>query len=128
MADYMRGLRWRAALTIVASVSVIAWFVASTGRGYIIRIDFSYVPEAIGADIVIDDEPSDTLKVLRRQLINGIRVSNGEHILTIRSEQCVGLPLTVAPIGRQKIVSVFLQLQERTVDGRFVCTFSLRQR
>ena len=101
---------------------------ASSGRGYIIRVDFTYVPEAIGADIVIDGEPIDTLKMLRRQPINGIRVSNGEHILVIRSEDCVGRPLTVVPIRRENTVSVFLQLQERTVDNRFVCTFALRRR
>ncbi len=98
------------------------------GRGYIIRVDFTYVPEAIGADVVIDGEPIDTLKMLRRQLINGIQVSSGEHTLVIRSEHCVGDPLSVAPIRREKTVSVFVNLQERTVDGRFVCTFALRRR
>lgn len=47
-------------------------------------VDFTYVPEAIGADVVVDGEPLDTLKMLRRQLINGIRVSNGEHTVDNR--------------------------------------------
>ena len=35
MADYMRGFRWRAAMTFVAASFVVAWGVASTGRGYL---------------------------------------------------------------------------------------------
>jgi hypothetical protein len=128
MADYMRGLRWRSAYTITAALLVIAWIVATSGRGYIIRVDFTYVPEAIGADVVVDGEPVDTLKILRRQPINGIRVSKGEHNLVIRSEDCVGNPLTVTPIRGEKTISVFLQLQEHTVDNRFVCTYALRRR
>ncbi len=111
-ADFMRGLRWRAALTIVGAGFVIATFLASGARGYIIRVDFTYVPDAIGADVVVDGEPVDTLKILRRQPINGIRVSKGEHILVIRSEDCVGNPLTVTPIRGEKTISVFHHLAE----------------
>ena len=127
MANFMRGLRWRAAWTIVATVMVIAWLVTSTGRGYIVRVDFTFVPEAIGATVVIDGEAVDTLKLLRRQLINGIRVSKGEHVVVIRSDDCVGRPLTVVPTSREKTVSVFVQLHEQTVGNRFVCTFALRR-
>ena len=52
----MRGLRWRAAGTIVALVMVILWYTASTGRGYLLRVDFAFVPEAIGAEVVVDGE------------------------------------------------------------------------
>lgn len=71
----MRGLRWRAALTIVSLVMVILWYTATTGRGYLLRVDFSFVPDAIGAEVVVDGEVVDTLHMLRRQLINGIRAS-----------------------------------------------------
>ena len=125
MPNYMRGLRWRTASTIVAALLVVTWIIASAGRGYIIRVDFTYVPEAIGADIVIDGETVDTLKMLRSQPINGIRVTNGEHLLAIQSEDCGGNPLPVVPIRREKTVSVFVSLQERTVDGQFECTFQL---
>ncbi len=126
-ADFMRGLRWRAALTIVGAGFVIATFLASGARGYIIRVDFTYVPEALGADIVIDGEAVDTLKMLRRQPINGIEVPKGEHVLVIRSERCGGRPLNIVPVNRERTISVFVNLQERTVDDRFVCTFQLRR-
>ena len=107
---------------------VILWYTASTVRGYLLRVDFAVVPEAIGAEVVVDGEVVDTLHMLRRQLINGIRVSKGEHVVVIRSEDCVGRPLTVVPGPREKTVSVFVHISERTVENRFVCTFFLRRR
>ena len=124
----MRGLRWRAALTIVSLAMVTLWYTASTGRGYLLRVDFTFVPEAIGAEVVVDGEVVDTLHMLRRQLINGIRVAKGEHLVVIRSENCVGRPLTVVPGQLEKTVSLFLHISEQTVENRFVCTFSLRRR
>ena len=123
----MRGLRWRAAWMTIALILVILWYNAASGRGYVLRVDFTFVPEAIGAEVVIDGEVVDTLHMLRRQPINGIRVSTGEHVLLIRSDDCGGNPLTVVPGPRERSVSVFLHLDERTVDNRFVCTFALRR-
>ncbi len=128
MANFMRGLRWRAAWTILALAMVIIWYTASTVRGYLLRVDFAFVPEAIGAEVVVDGEVVDTLHMLRRQLINGIRVSKGEHVVVIRSEDCVGRPLTVVPGPREKTVFLFLHISEQTVENRFVCTFFLRRR
>jgi hypothetical protein len=125
--NYIRGLRWRAATTIVATLLVVAWIITSAGRGYIIRVDFTFVPEAIGADVVIDGETIDTLKLLRRQPINGIRVAKGEHVLAIQSEYCGGSPLAIVPIRREKTISVFVNVQERTVDKKFTCTFELKR-
>jgi hypothetical protein len=125
--NYIRGLRWRAATTIVGALLVVAWIITTAGRGYIIRIDFTFVPEAVGADVVIDGETVDTLKMLRRQPINGIRVAKGEHVLVIQSDYCDGSPLTVVPIRREKTISIFVNVQERTVDKRFTCTFELRR-
>ena len=124
----MRGLRWRTAWMIVGLAMVILWYSASTVRGYLLRVDFGFVLEAIGAEVVVDGEVVDTLHMLRGQLINGIRVSNGEHVVVIRSEDCVGRPLTVVPRPREKTVSVFVYISELTVENRFVCTFFLRRR
>ncbi len=107
---------------------VILWYTASTGRGYLLRVDFAFVPEAIGAEVVVDGEVVDTLHMLRRQLINGVRVSSGEHVVAIRSEGCVGRPMTVVPGPQEKTVSLFLHISELTVENRFVCTFFLRRR
>ena len=107
---------------------VVLWYTASSGRGYVLRVDFTFLPEAIGAEVVVDGEVVDTLKILRRQLINGIRVSNGEHVVVIRSEDCGGRPLTVVPGPREKAVSVFVHLNEQTVENRFVCRFAMRRR
>ena len=113
---------------IVGLTMVIFWYTASTVRGYLLRIDFSFVPEAIGAVVVVDGEVVDTLHMLRRQLINGIEVSSGEHVVAIQSEDCVGRPLTVVPEGLEKTVSLFVHISEQTVENRFVCTFFLRRR
>ena len=128
MPNFMRGLRWRAAVTILGLAMVILWYTASTVRGYLLRVDFAFVPEAIGAEVVVDGEVVDTLHMLRRQLINGIQVSSGEHVVAIQSEDCVGRPLTVVPEPREKTVSLFVHLSEQSVENRFVCTFFLRRR
>jgi len=112
---------------IVALVLVVLWYSASSGRGYLLRVDFSFTPEAIGAEVVVDGEVIDTLEVLRRQLINGVRVPRGEHVVVIRSERCVGTPLTVAPASGERNISIFVHLFESTVENRFVCTFGLRR-
>ena len=107
---------------------VILWYSASTVRGYLLRVDFTVVPEALGAEVLVDGEVVDTLHMLRRQLINGIQVSSGEHVVVIQSEDCVGRALTVVPGPREKTVSVFVHVSELTVENRFVCTFFLRRR
>lgn len=128
MAHFMRGLRWRAAWTILALALVIMWYGAVSGRGYVVRIDFAFaMPDAIGAEVVIDGEVVDTLEMLRRQPINGIRVSKGEHVVELRSEDCGGRPLNVIPGKGVKSLSVFVHLMEQTVDKQFVCTLALRR-
>jgi hypothetical protein len=74
----MRGLRWRAASVILALALLIMWYGAFSGRGYVVRIDFTFaLPDAIGAEVLLDGEVVDTLQMLRRQPINGIRVEKG---------------------------------------------------
>ena len=127
MADFMRGLRWRAAWMVVGVALAFLWYGVITGRGYVMRIDFTFALEAIGAEVVIDGEVVDTLAMLRRQPINGIRVSKGEHTVVIRSEACGGRPIDVVPGRHEKTVSLFVNLSEGTVDDRFVCTFAMRR-
>jgi hypothetical protein len=107
---------------------VILWYNATTGRGYLLRVDFTFVPDAIGAEVVIDGEVVDTLHMLRRQLINGIRVPNGEHVVLIQSESCLGRPLTVVPGSREKTVSLFVHSTRQTVENQYRCVFFLRRR
>jgi hypothetical protein len=113
---------------VVALALVIMWYVAISGRGYVVRIDFTFaLPDAIGAEVVIDGEVVDTLHMLRRQPINGVRVEKGEHVVELRSENCEGRPFDVVPGEHEKSVSLFVHLIERTVDNRFVCTLALRR-
>jgi hypothetical protein len=128
MTNYKRGLRWQAASTIVAAILVIGTFAVSGGRGYIIEVDFSEVPEqAIGADFFVDGEAVDTLKMLRGMPINGIRVSEGEHEVVIQSEYCLGRPRIVIPEGTERAVTVSVQVRKRTERERAWCVFELRQ-
>lgn len=128
MADFIRGLRWRAAWMVVGLALLIMWYVAISGRGYVVRIDFTFaMADAIGAEVVIDGEVVDTLHMLRRQPINGLRVEKGEHVVELRSENCEGRPLDVVPGEHERSVSLFVHLIEQTVDNRFVCTLALRR-
>ena len=128
MPDFMRGLRWRAAWMVLAVVLVIMFCSALGGRGYVVRIDFTFaIPEAIGAEVLLDGEVMDTLQMLRRQPINGIRVEKGGHVVELRSEDCGGRPMEVIPGEHEQSVSLFVHLIEQTVDNRFVCTLALRR-
>ena len=128
MADFIRGLRWRAAWMVLSLALILLWYGAFTGRGYIVRIDFTFVvTEAIDAEVVIDGVVVDTLAMLRRQPINGIRVSKGDHTVVLRTEYCDGRPFDVMPERYEKTVSLFVHLNEGTVDGRFVCTLWMRR-
>ena len=127
MADLMRGLRWRAAWVVVALVLLVMWYGAFGGRGYIVRIDFTFaMEEAIGAEVVIDGEVVDTLHMLRRQTINGIRVGKGNHVVELRSDRCEGPPMKVVPENQEQSVSLFVHLMERLGDNRYACALALR--
>lgn len=128
MANLMRGLRWRAAWMVVALALVVMWYGAFGGRGYIVRIDFTFaMEEAIGAEVVIDGAVVDTLHMLRRQPINGIRVEKGNHVVELRSERCDGPPMEVIPENQEQSVSLFVHLQERWGDNGYACTLALRR-
>ena len=73
---------------VVALVLLVMWYGAFGGCGYIVRIDFPCaMEEAIGAEVVIAGEVIDTLHMLRRQPINGIRVGKGNHVVELRSDR-----------------------------------------
>ena len=127
MADFIRGLRWRAAWMVLALALVLLWYGAFTGRGYLMRVDFTFALEAMGAEVVVDGEVIDTLAMLRRQPINGIRLPRGDHTVAIQSKDCDGLPFDLMPERHERNVSLFVYLNERTVDGQFVCTFTIRR-
>lgn len=114
---------------VVALALVVMAYGAFGGRGYVVRIDFTFaMDEAIGAEVVIDGQVVDTLQMLRRQPINGIRVEKGNHVVELKSERCQGPPVAVVPQNQEQSVSLFVYLMERTVDNRYVCTLELRRK
>jgi hypothetical protein len=121
----MRGLRWRAASMILAAALVLMWIFASGGADRIIQIDYSWTGDQIeGAQVMIDGEVVGTLELLHGKPVNGFRVEKGEHVVSVRSEDCAGRPERV-DTSDGRIFLLMADLKEGFVGGQFRCTITL---
>lgn len=126
MGNAMRSLRWRAALMIVAAGLVVAWVLASGGASYIIQVDYSWTGGMLeGADVVIDGEVVGTLEPIGRQHVTGFRVARGEHVLSVRSEDCRGRPERVESGPRTRRILFMADVQEGLSADGYSCVVTL---
>jgi hypothetical protein len=96
MNGAIRGMRWRAALMIVALVVVVLWRWASGPWGPVLRIDYQMVgPLLEGAEVIIDGHVAGTLESIGRQFATGFRTERGTHVVVVRTPQCASRPDTV---------------------------------
>ena len=125
LGNAMRGLRWRAALMVVGAALVVMWILATGGADRIIQIDYSWTGDQIeGAEVVIDGEVVGTLERLHGQPVNGFRVDKGEHVVSVRNEDCNGRPERV-DTSDGRLFLFMADLKEGFVGGHFRCTITL---
>ena len=88
----MRLLRWRAAITIVGAVFVLAYFWASGRSGYTVQIDYSWTGAMLeGAEVIIDGEVAGTLQRYgNATYATGFQVEAGTHMVRVVHEYCPG--------------------------------------
>ena len=125
MSGSIRGLRWRAGVTIAGAALVLMYLYASgRGPGYTIQIDYSWGGEYLdSAEVEIDGEVVGVLEPFgRSQRVTGFRVEAGEHVVRILREGCEGVPerVVVGPTeGR-------LAVRMADVEDAYTCSVRLR--
>lgn len=125
MAQPLRGLRWRAAVTIAgAAFALMYLFASGRGPGYLIQIDYTWASEFLdSADVEIDGEVAGILKRYgRSQLITGFEVEAGEHVVRVLKEGCESKPDTVRLSATEGRLAVLIA----DVDDGFRCRVLLR--
>lgn len=128
MANVWRGLRWRAAWAIVTFLFVGGWWLASGGPSYLLQVDYSWTGGVIeGAEVVLDGEVIGMLeRVSGNQPVTGFYVEKGEHVVSVRNEECNGRPERFTADSKSRRILFMADLQEGFVDGSFRCTIRLR--
>ena len=125
MAQAIRGLRWRAAVTIAGAVFALMYLFASgRGPGYLIQIDYTWTSTFLdSAAVEIDGEVAGILQPYgRSQRITGFKVESGEHVIRVLKEGCESKPDTVRLSSTEGRVAVLVA----DVDDGFRCRVLLR--
>ena len=124
MADGLRSLRWRAAISLVGLGLVFAW-VAGTGRtSHTVQIDYAWARDMLdSADVEIDGHVVGILQRYgRSQFVTGFRVEPGEHVVRVLLDGCTSVPDTARLGGSAGRVVVFMA----DVDDGMTCRVLLR--
>lgn len=111
----MRALRWRAAMTFLGVLLVIAWVVMAGGASYVVQIDFAMGGEMLeGAVVEIDGDSIGTLQRYgRSQFVTGFEVEPGDYVVTVRTEECEGRPKPVSlSAGGARIAVLMAEYQD----------------
>lgn len=117
--DFLRGLRWYAALAVVFVILFILWVVWGGAPGHVIQIDYDWTGDVmVGADVVIDGVVVGTLEPVRGRPVRGFEVEKGTHVVTLRGGPCQTRPATVT-VGPPRTAVLLADLQERS-GGCFV--------
>lgn len=98
MAQALRSLRWRAAITIAGAVFALMYLLASgRGPGYLIQIDYTWAASFLdSAEVEIDGEVAGILQPYgRSQRVTGFEVEPGQHVVRVLREGCESKPDTV---------------------------------
>ena len=124
MADALRGLRWRAAVTVVGAGLVFAWVVMSGRTSHLIQIDFTWGQGFLdSAQVEIDGEVVGLLvPYAEGSYVTGFRVEPGEHVVRILREGCEAVPETVSLGGSSGRMAIFMA----DVEDDFRCRVLLR--
>jgi hypothetical protein len=80
-----RQARYRIALLAIVVSLIAMWFVFGGNSSSVIVIEFGISPrDLIGTEVVIDGEVVGTLQRMGSRTQTGFKVSDGDHIVTLR--------------------------------------------
>lgn len=111
--DFLRGLRWYAALGVAGVILFVIWMLAGGAPGYVIQIDYAFTGGVMdGADVVVDDVVVGKLEPLHGRPVRGFEVGKGTHVVTLRGGPCETRPDTVT-LGPVRTAVLIADVEER---------------
>ena len=111
--DFLRGLRWYAALAVAGAILFGLWVLLGGAPGHVIQIDYAWTGDVmVGADVVIDDAVVGKLEPLHGRPVRGFEVEKGTHVVTLRGGPCQTRPDTVT-VGPPRTAVLMADLDER---------------
>ena len=117
--DFLRGLRWYAALAVVGVILFGLWILMGGAPGYVIQIDYAWAGDmAAGSDVVVDGVVVGKLEPVGGRPIRGFEVETGTHVVTLRGGPCQARPDTVT-VGPPRTAVLMADVDER-MSGCFV--------
>ena len=111
--DFLRGLRWYAAVAVVFVIMFALWTLMGGAPGYVIQIDYAWTGDMmVGADVVVDGVVVGKLGPYNGRPVHGFEVEKGTHVVTLGGGPCKTRPDTVA-VGPPRTVVLMADLEER---------------
>ncbi|HSW29352.1 MAG TPA: hypothetical protein VLH75_07640 [Longimicrobiales bacterium] len=111
--DFLRGLRWYAAVAVVFVIMFALWTLMGGAPGYVIQIDYTWTGDMmVGTDVVVDGVAVGTLGPYHGRPVRGFEVEKGTHVVTLRGGPCETRPDTVV-VGPPRTVVLMADLEER---------------
>jgi len=111
--DFLRGLRWYAALAVVFVILFALWVLMGGAPGYVVQIDYAWTGDLmVGADVVIDDVVVGKLEPVGGRPVRGFEVEKGTHVVTLRGGTGETRPETVV-VGPARTAVLMADFEER---------------
>jgi hypothetical protein len=111
--DFLRGLRWYAALAVVGALLFGFWVLLGGAPGYVIQIDYAWTGDImVGAEVVIDGVVVGKLEPVGGRPVRGFEVEKGTHEVSLRGGPCRTRPDTVT-VGPPRTAVLMADLDER---------------
>ncbi len=117
--DFLRGLRWYAALAVVGALLFGFWVLMGGAPGYVVHIDWGLAGDlATGAEVVVDGVVVGKLEPMGRRPVRGFEVEKGTHEVTLRGGPCQARPGRVT-LGPSRTAILMADVDER-MSGCFL--------
>ena len=111
--DFLRGLRWYAAVAVVFVIMFALWTLMGGAPGYVIQIDYAWAGDmAAGSDVLVDGVVVGKLEPVGRRPVRGFEVEKGTHVVTLRGGPCETRPDTVT-VGPPRTAVLMADFEER---------------
>lgn len=111
--DFLRGLRWYAALAVVGVILFGLWILMGGAPGYVIQIDYAWAGDmAAGSEVLVDGVVVGKLEPMGGRPVRGFEVEKGSHVVTLKGGPCATRPDTVV-VGPPRIAVLMADLEER---------------
>lgn len=124
--DFQRGPRYYAAGSVAVVILFLLWRAYAGGPSYVLQIDYQWAADFVeGAEVVVDGAVVGKLERIGRRTVNGFKVAKGDHVVTLRTENCAveEQPVTLGPA---RIAILNADFEDRMGMGKLGCYVMFR--